>query len=53
MKHSQVFPLPDIQLLEVYHLCLVSRSLGFEPPKEKQIKRDWRDQAKLHSAEGQ
>lgn len=31
-QHSQVFPLPDILLWEVYHLCLVSQSSGFEPP---------------------
>ena len=31
---SQVFPLPDILAWEVCHLCLVSRSLGFEPPEE-------------------
>lgn len=34
-QHSQVSPLPDILLWEVYHLCLVSRSLGFEPPEEE------------------
>lgn len=32
-QYSQVFPLPDILLWEVYRLCLVSRSLGFEPPE--------------------
>lgn len=34
ISYSQEFPPPDILLFEFYHLCLVSQSLGFEPPRE-------------------
>lgn len=48
-QHLQVSPLPDILPWEVYHLCLVSRSLGFEPPEEESQIKDEGGEVKLHS----